>query len=215
MTAPDLSVIIAARDAAATLPRAIAGLAACADGLAEIVVVDDASRDATARVAAAADPRVRVVAGAGAGPAAARNRGVAAARGRLVGFLDADDEWLAAAPDARRSALLEADGPAVAIGPTIVHAAGADHAPAVLRVVGEALLPRALARAHPFDETLVRGEDLEWYLRLADAGVALLPTAAPVIRYHRTPGSLSADAGAGLLAALGATVRRRRDEAGA
>ena len=67
----------------------------------EIVVVDDASRDVAAVAAAVADaPRARLVRGAGRGPAAARNAGVAAARAPVVCFTDDDCEpvpgWAAA-----------------------------------------------------------------------------------------------------------------------
>ncbi|MDQ1704176.1 MAG: hypothetical protein QOF18_542 [Frankiaceae bacterium] len=62
----------------------------------EVVVVDDGSQDDTTAVLAAASDVVGLTQPANAGPAAARNRGIEASRGRLVLFLDDD---IAAAPD--------------------------------------------------------------------------------------------------------------------
>ncbi len=98
MGAPLVSVVMPARDAAATLARALGSVQAQEIAEWECLVVDDGSRDATPGIlarAAAADPRIRphrlaVPRGA----AAARNHAIAAARGRLIAFLDADDEWL-------------------------------------------------------------------------------------------------------------------------
>jgi glycosyltransferase involved in cell wall biosynthesis len=63
----------------------------------ELVIVDDASSDDTPAVTdrLAGDRRVQVVRNEQAvGPGAARNRGIAAARGELLGFCDDDDAWL-------------------------------------------------------------------------------------------------------------------------
>jgi len=96
---PTVSVIIPARDAAATRPATLAGLAAqrAEDGM-EVIVVDDGSTDATATVAREAGATVIVGQGRGAG--AARNVGVAAASGEILAFVDADVEpqpgWLEA-----------------------------------------------------------------------------------------------------------------------
>jgi glycosyltransferase involved in cell wall biosynthesis len=208
----DLTVVIPVRDGAATLGRAIGSVLERADGLLEIVVVDDGSRDASAAVAEALGPPVRVLRRDPAGAAAARNAGVAAARGRLLSFLDADDEWLAGVPDPRR-ALLDARPGAIALGHVEVEAGGRT-TQGPLWAFGAALLARTtFDRVGGLDEGLERGEDVAWFLSARDAGVPLVTTDAPVMRYRRGPGSLSGDTRAGLLSALHATVRRRAAEA--
>jgi glycosyltransferase involved in cell wall biosynthesis len=91
---PAVSVIIPTRDAAGWLARAIFSVGPMQE--VEILVVDDGSTDGTAALLAefaAHDPRLRILAGAGKGPAAARNLAIAAARAPLIAFLDADDRW--------------------------------------------------------------------------------------------------------------------------
>jgi glycosyltransferase involved in cell wall biosynthesis len=98
----EVSVIVPARDAAATLGRTLAALAAQEGAPAfEVIVVDDGSTDATARVAERAPLDVRLVRQDGRGPARARNAGARQAGGDVLAFTDADcfptPTWLAAA----------------------------------------------------------------------------------------------------------------------
>lgn len=59
----------------------------------EVIVVDDGSGDASAQVAASFGSLVQVIQQENRGEAAARNRGIAAAQGDWVAFLDCDDLW--------------------------------------------------------------------------------------------------------------------------
>ena len=90
---PDVSVVIPARDAAATLPKTLAALAAQTfprDRF-EVIVADDGSADATRALAEASPVVDRVVpVGGRGGPGAARNAGAAQARGAILAFTDAD-----------------------------------------------------------------------------------------------------------------------------
>jgi glycosyltransferase involved in cell wall biosynthesis len=88
---PVVSVVIPARDAAATLGACLRGLASQSlpSGQYEvIVVIDRDSRDGSGRVAR--DAGVTVLISDGSGAAAARNAGITAARGPWVAFTDAD-----------------------------------------------------------------------------------------------------------------------------
>jgi len=91
-----VSVVLAAYNAADTLPDALASLKAQTHPFWEAIVVDDGSTDATAalvRDAARDDARIRLVQQANGGISAARNAGIQAARHDWLLFLDADD-WL-------------------------------------------------------------------------------------------------------------------------
>jgi len=92
---PLVSVLMAACNAEDTLEQAIASVLGQTWVNLELIVIDDGSTDDTvARVerAAGQDERVRLLRSAGhKGPYAARNQGLAAARGELITLHDADD----------------------------------------------------------------------------------------------------------------------------
>lgn len=85
---PLVSVIIAARDSAATIDACLAALQQQTYPALEVIVIDDGSRDDTAARAAAAG--ARVVRTPPVGASAARNLGLEVARGEIAAFTDGD-----------------------------------------------------------------------------------------------------------------------------
>lgn len=90
-----VSVIIPLFNKGPYIARCLVSVASQSFNDFEVIVVDDGSTDTGAAQARNfPDDRVRVISQTNRGPGHARNRGVDAARGELIAFLDADDEWL-------------------------------------------------------------------------------------------------------------------------
>jgi hypothetical protein len=107
---PLVSVIIPTRNRARLLRRSIASVLGQSWRNLEVIVVDDGSTDDTAAaLAACADPRLHVLRREqGSSAAAARNAGIAAARGDYLAFNDDDDIWLPHKLEYQMGALLAA-----------------------------------------------------------------------------------------------------------
>lgn len=88
-----ISAIIPAYNSAAFIADAIGSIRAQTRPVDEIIVVDDGSTDDTAMIIQRLGEGVQYLHQANAGPSAARNQGIKAARGDLIAFLDADDQW--------------------------------------------------------------------------------------------------------------------------
>jgi glycosyltransferase involved in cell wall biosynthesis len=196
----------------------------------EVIVVDDGSTDASAAVASSF-PCVRVVAQCNAGPASARNRGVATANGQFLAFLDADDVapadklevqvgYLRDHPEVgcvlgRQELLLDpgVDTPLWAGIPSELARRRPDIAkhglvPYMSMVVRASLFEKVGV----FDTNYVHGEDADWLLRARrHAAVATLDSV--VLRRRIHAGNLSNDLRAlrhGSLRALKDHARRLR-----
>ena len=94
--APLVSVIMPAYNRETVIADAIESVMQQRYAGFELIIVDDGSTDATAAVASryTADPRVRIERSPERrGVSAARNRGLALARGELIAYLDSDNTW--------------------------------------------------------------------------------------------------------------------------
>jgi len=90
----DVSVIIPTYNRAGLVVEAIESALRQTTPPREIIVIDDGSTDDTPRALAAFGDRIIAVRQENQGVGAARNRGLAMARGRYIAFLDSDDIWL-------------------------------------------------------------------------------------------------------------------------
>jgi mycofactocin system glycosyltransferase len=197
-TRADITVVVPVRDRSRELDRCLAGIGDCAD----VVVVDDGSRDPAAVAAVVARHRARLLTRPHGGPAAARNTGLAEARTALVAFVDSDCRL----PTGWLDGLLPALGTGAAVvAPRVVGSGGraaterfettcgpldlgdaagpvgpgrrVGHVPAAV------LLCRRDVLGAGFDETMPVGEDVDLVWRLAAAGEAVRYEPRVVVRH--------------------------------
>ena len=95
---PRVSAIVTTHNRAELLPRAVDSVLSQTYRDLELIIVDDCSSDNTPEVVAGFDDRrIRSIRHPdNRRPSAARNTGIASARGEYIAFLDDDDEWLPA-----------------------------------------------------------------------------------------------------------------------
>jgi glycosyltransferase involved in cell wall biosynthesis len=189
---PFVTVVVAAYDSerhiAATLDSALAQ----EHHPMEVIVIDDGSTDATAEIVERYD--VRMIRRANGGQGAAKNTGVAAARGELIAFLDHDDLWapgkiarqveaLAAAPDAA-GALVRLE---VLLEPGVPHPEWLPRSREYPWFPPSSWLVRrsAFDRIGLFDEAS-NVPDFDWMLRARDLGLtfAIVPEVLGTYRIH-------------------------------
>jgi glycosyltransferase involved in cell wall biosynthesis len=171
----------------------------------ELIAVDDGSTDGTrAWLQAQTDPRVHLHVQPNRGVSAARNAGLALARGRLVAFLDADDTWeptflaeMVAALEARPDAVLAYCGwqnlglpggrGEPFVPPDYETVTKRETLFAGCRWPIHAALARhdAIEHAGGFDTTLKNAEDYALWLRVGTAGpIVRVPRVLAYYHFH-------------------------------
>lgn len=196
MSEPDsdgICVIIAAKNAAATIRTAISS-ALSQPAVAEVIVVDDGSTDKTALVAEGADDgtgRLEVLSlPTNRGPAAARNHAIAHSKAPLIAILDADDFFF---PSRFEAMLRHTEWDFIADNIAFTRHASGPHEPQVFEARARSLstvefiegnisrpgsrrgeigflkpvMRRSFLDRHDlrYDENLRLGEDYDFYLR--------------------------------------------------
>jgi glycosyltransferase involved in cell wall biosynthesis len=214
---PTFSVVIAAYNAAATLPATIRSVLQQTRQDFEVIVVDDGSVDGTAEALrnTTADPRIAYIRKEQSGPADSRNMGIAAAQADYVSLLDSDDLWLptylqamadafAAEPSASlaytdawrledrtrrifRQPIMQTQNP-----PARVPRDSEDLVVELLRrnfVYTSATVRRDVVNAVGGFATFTRSEDYELWLRIAAKGYTFVRAAGLQAVYRDRPGS--------------------------
>ncbi|MBO6948169.1 MAG: glycosyltransferase family 2 protein [Rhodospirillales bacterium] len=209
-----VSVIIPAYNAAQTIERALISVAAQSLPAAEVIVVDDGSRDGTAETAESmrsrlGETRLRVVRQENKGAGAARNRAVQEARETYLTFLDADDEWLPEKLARSMQVIQEGDYLLVAHDYLDATESGDVHVDCSRRF-GEPPDPYttlylkgyipsisvitkrdAVLAVGGFDERLRNAQDFDLWLKLlADPSTKFTLFGEALARYHHTEGSI-------------------------
>lgn len=218
-----VSVVIPAYNAEQFLGEAIESALGQTSPPAEVIVVDDGSTDCTAEVSGRF-AQVRILSGPHAGVSVARNRGVAAAEGEAIAFLDADDTWDPRKLEMQVSALEGNPGAGIAWCQHRCVFEGA--VPAWFRgprdgspAQGHLLIPSLIRRSTwllvgEFDPTLTHGEDGDWLARAVHLGVPTVAVDQTLMNYRIHDRNASGDAEAvqqGILQTLRASIRRKHE----
>lgn len=228
MEIPNISVIIPVHNGAAYLAEAVQSVLAQTLPPTEILLVNNASTDATAEIAQSFGAPVRYFYLPQPSAAAARNHGVAQAQGDWLAFLDADDVWLPAKL-AQQWAALAAEATLEAVyghAEQFVSPELDEQQKAALACPTEpmaAWLPSAVLirrtaflRAGFYDTTPQIGEVVEWLIRAREADVKslMLPEIVFRRRLHRTnQGVTKRDQRQDYVRVLKAALDRRRQRA--
>lgn len=211
---PNVSVIMPVYNAAGTVRAAVESVVRQNLADLELILIDDGSTDSTLAVLdSLCVPGMQVIRQGNAGASAARNRGIASARGQLIAFLDADDQWLPGKLQAQCQALMHAPRAHVAYGwvdfvdeeGRFVHRdrrANFDGRVYTQLLVhnfiasGSNILVKREALEHVggYDESLRAVEDWELNTRLA-AAFEFVHVPQVVTRYRKTDDSLSSNIG--------------------
>lgn len=203
---PVVSVVVPVRDGAAHLPACLGGLARAASGpvVAEVIVVDNGSTDGSGDVARAHG--ARVISAPGLRVGAVRNAGAREARGRIVAFVDADNEvadtWLTGCAEALADARVGAAGLPYQAPPDatwvqrlydLLRWRPASRSDTEWLSAGNMALRREVfEHLGGFDETLEACEDVDLCARVRRAGLRAVAEPAMASIHHGDPRTLGA-----------------------
>jgi glycosyltransferase involved in cell wall biosynthesis len=221
---PTVSVVIPAYNRALTIRAAIESVLRQTWTDFELIVVDDASTDATvAEAGRVVDPRLRLIESpSNQGAAGARNAGIREARGAWIAFQDSDDEWLPRKLEKQMARLQDLGPASVGAYCGLLTLGGLDDRPedrlrlrympdaAIAPAEGDILLPllrdnmistqtlvvrrEIILELGCFDEETTPIEDWDFVIRLAQQGPIAFVD-EPLVQQRFSPNSITRNAG--------------------
>lgn len=208
------SCVIPAYNAEETIERALSSILAT-PGIAEIIVVDDGSRDGTServrKIAAASSVPIELIRQENRGASAARNTGMQAAGCDWIAFFDADDEMLPEAISSKAAHLAKCSNPEQvgSVYGSFVHSNTLQTARFTVTydrvdtdvigrpggfpggIVSHIFRRKQLAMIDGFRTELRMYEDFELLLRFIAGGARVVGCGVPGFHRHYIPGSLT------------------------
>jgi glycosyltransferase involved in cell wall biosynthesis len=213
--APLVSILTPAYNSAAFIEETIASARSQIFGDFEMLIVDDGSTDDTieiVRSAAREDPRIVQLSSPHGGPAAARNAGIARARGQFMALLDSDDVWKPEYLSSQLELLNQYPGISIVTANAVNRGGALDGQfvwPAASGIrelsirdliehensvcIMSIFRRRVVDRIGGFHAAYTANEDYEFWLRAMNDGFRLLQNGTPLGHYRRRPNSVSAD----------------------
>lgn len=179
----------------------------------EIIVIDDGSSDATVEFIKRTHPDVKLLCQKNSGPGSARNRGIEAATGDWITFLDSDDLWFPWTLDHYETAITETCAEILFAKPFRFTSVG-DLVSLIDAIADRELswrvfkdyfasgnawrwwgassfaVRRESIGVARFSESFINGEDSDWVMKLGDGRRVVQLTGAPTFGYREHEGSL-------------------------
>jgi glycosyltransferase involved in cell wall biosynthesis len=223
---PTISAVVPVHNGAAHIAEALQSIRAQTCPVVEVIVVDDGSTDDTVAVVRRADPAATVIQQARGGPSSARNAGASRASGDWLAFLDHDDLWTAEHNAVLLDGLQKQPDAGFVYGRFCFRELASGALNARLQKIDKTAVPFLLHSAlirrdiwqsmGGLNPSRHLSEDIDFYLRLRDAGVAMACVDPITLIYRLHGGNLSRTAPLGnavMLEVMHDAIRRRRGSA--
>lgn len=197
MRLPLISCIVPVFNGERYLAETVSSIAHQTYRLLEIIIVNDGSTDRTEEIVSSYGSRVRYLRQRNAGPASARNLGLAGAKGEFVAFLDQDDLWHSEKLERQMARFADRNDLDLCIthvqsfcdpklpkrGLQHIKSRMSGSVPGYL--TGTLLARRTMfERVGNFNTELRYGDAADWFLRAIELGINM-ELLADVLMYHR------------------------------